>query len=337
MDMSMKETLKDLCLAYGPSGREDQVAGVIADLLEGHVDSLSRDAMGNLIAVKHGREPGRVMVAAHMDEIGLMVTHIEESGLLRVDAVGGVNAARAIYRQVKFENGARGVVCCDSDVLAKPGDITMAHLYIDLGASDAETAGKAVQVGDIAVFTVEFLDLGDKVSCAAMDNRVACAVLVETLKALDTPQMDVYGVFTTQEELGLRGAQTAAFAIRPDLGIAVDLTLAADVPGVKRSSLKLGGGACIKIKDSSVVCSPRVVAHLTEAAAALGLMTQREVLVAGGTDTKSMQLSGAGVPAGAISVAARNVHSPVEMVDIHDVEGASALLTQALKGGWKIQ
>lgn len=335
--MHIQEILKDLCLAYGPSGREDEVAGVIAGMLEGHVDSLSRDAMGNLIAVKKGREPGRVMVAAHMDEIGLMVTHIEDSGLARVDAVGGVNACRSIYRQVKFENGTRGVTGCDADALAKPQDITMAHLYIDLGVSSAEEAEALVQVGDVAVFTVDFLEMGDRVSCAAMDNRVACAVLVDALRALDTPQMDVYGVFTTQEELGLRGAQTAAFAIQPDWGIAVDLTLAADVPGAKRSNLKLGGGACIKIKDSSVVCSPRVVAHLTQAAQEAGLACQREVLVAGGTDTKSIQLSRAGVPAGAISVAARYVHAPVEMVDIRDVAGASALLAQALKEGWKVQ
>ena len=335
--MHIQEILKDLCLAYGPSGREDQVAGVIAGMLEGHVDSLSRDAMGNLVAIKKGREPGRVMVAAHMDEIGLMVTHIEDSGLVRVDAVGGVHAGRSIYRQVKFENGVRGVTGCDADALAKPQDITMAHLYIDLGVASAEEAAALVQVGDVAVFTVDFLEMGDRASCAAMDNRVACAVLVDTLLTLDTPQMDVYGVFTTQEELGLRGAQTAAFAIQPDWGVAVDLTLAADVPGSKRSNLKLGGGACIKIKDASVVCSPRVVAHLTEAAQQAGLPYQREVLVAGGTDTKSIQLSRAGVPAGAISVAARYVHAPVEMVDIRDVAGASALLTQALKGGWKVQ
>jgi endoglucanase len=269
-----------------------------------------------------------------MDEIGLIVTYVEEDGFLRIDAVGGVRPQTTAFRQIRFASGVMGVVGYETGKVKSFADLTMARLFVDIGASTREEALAKVAIGDIAHFTSEYIDMGKRACSKAMDNRAGCAVLVEMLKGLDHPAMDVVGVFTVQEEVGLRGAKTAAWSVNPDVGVALDVTVAADYPGAATASMKLGAGPCVKIKDASVVCTPSVVAWLEGAAAASGVKWQWEVLTAGGTDTAAIQLTGAGIPAGCISIAERYVHSQGEVVEITDLEDAVRLMIQAAQTGY---
>jgi len=332
--MNMKETLKKVCNTYGPTGNETVIASVIKEMLEGHVDSSSIDAMGNLIAYKKGSGEGKkIMLAAHMDQIGLMATYIEDNGFIRVATVGGMAPYRIVNRQVRFEDGTSGVVGQETKVPRKPTELTVNHLYIDIGAYSKEDAAKKVKVGDIAVFMSEFLEMGQCASSAAMDNRAGCAVLIETMRNLGDVVDDIYAVFTTQEEVGLRGARAAAFGIKPDYGVALDVTPAGDTPESMLFTVDLGKGAAVKIKDNSLICNPSIVKWLEDAAINANITWQREVLSYGGTAAGAMQLSRGGVPSGVISVPCRYVHSPAETVDIRDVVGATKLLITALTMG----
>lgn len=329
--MNSRETLMKLCMAFGPTGAEDKVSQVIEEMVRPYVDEIRRDAMGNLIAVKRGQGQGKVMVAAHMDQIGLMVTSIDENGFLRVANVGGIAPRSVLYRQVTFGNGTVG--CVGLNAKAPSLDkVTLEHVFIDIGCESRAEALEKVQIGDTCIMQANFLDMGQRMSSPAMDNRSACAVLVEALKRLDTPAMDVYGVFTTQEEVGLRGAKTAAFAIQPDVGIAVDITGESSYPEAEATcSMKMGQGAAVKVRDASVFCTPAVVRWMEETAKEEGIPYQREVLTFGGTDTQAIQLTGAGIPAGCISIPGRYIHSMCETIDGRDYEAAIALLAALLK------
>ncbi|MGI5878395.1 MAG: M42 family metallopeptidase [Christensenellales bacterium] len=336
--MDMRDTLERLCRAYGPTGRESDTADVIEAMVAPYVDRVRRDAMGNLIAERRGGGKGRVMLSAHMDEIGLMVIHIESSGFLRVCAVGGVNPIRSAYRQVAFGNGVRGVVGVETktlrDTVKDPSKLTFNEMFVDIGAASYEEAAHMVEIGDVAVFMSDFMVMGRRVSAAAMDNRAGCAVQVEALKALGESPMDLYAVFSAQEEVGLRGARTSAFGIEPTVAVAIDVTPAGDTPGSVLSTVDLGRGPAVKIRDSSVLCNPSVVAWLEDAARRAGVAWQREVLTAGGTDAGAIQSSRGGVPSGVVSIPTRYVHSPAETVDISDMEGAAALIVRALETGY---
>ena len=332
--MDMRNTLKALCQSYGPTGNEGSVARVIREMVAPVADEITTDAMGNLIVVKKGRGQGRLMMAAHMDEIGLMVTYVEEDGFLRIDAVGGVRPQSTAFRQIRFENGVAGVVGYESAKVKNFAELTFPRMFVDIGASSREEALQKVAIGDIAHFTSEYIDMGRRACSKSMDNRAGCAVLVEMLKGLEDAAMDVVGVFTVQEEVGLRGAKTAAWSVNPDVGVALDVTSAADHPGAPTAAMKLGGGPCVKIKDASVICTPSVVAWLEQAARDAQVPWQREVLTAGGTDTVAMQMTGAGIPAGCISLATRYIHSQGEVLEISDLEQAALLLIQAAKTGY---
>lgn len=332
--MDMRNTLKTLCESYGPTGNEGAVAGIIRDMLKDVADEMKIDTMGNLIVLKKGQGKGKLMVAAHMDEIGLMVTHIEDDGYLRIDAVGGVRPQTTAFRQIRFENGVIGVVGYENTEVKSFAELTMNKLFVDIGAANREEAQEKVKIGDIAHFTGEYVDMGRRASSKAMDDRAGCAVLVELLKSLECPAMDVVGVFTVQEEVGLRGAKTAAWSVDPDVGVALDVTLASDHPGAVKLAMKLGKGPCVKIKDASVICTPSVVAWLEQAADDAKVAYQREVLTAGGTDTAAIQMTGAGIPAGCISFATRYVHSQGEVVEISDLEDSVRLLAQAANMGY---
>ena len=326
---TIKDTLLTLARAYGATGRESNIASVIRGMIEPYVDEIATDALGNLIATRKGAGK-KIMVAAHMDHIGFIVTHIDKKGFLRVHNVGGINRANSLNRRVVFANGVNGVLSHEVEDFS-PANSPMSKLFIDIGARSREEAEAMVDVGDVAVYAPDVFEMGRRVSGPAMDNRAGCALLVEALKALESRENTVVAVFTTQEEVGLRGAQTAAFALEPDLAIAVDVTDTGDLPEHKYPmDCHLGKGPAVKVMDHSVLCTPKVRSALEEAGLMAAVPVQKDILQFGGTDTAALQRSRSGVPAGAISIPTRYIHSPSEMCAVRDVEQAAALLAQAL-------
>ncbi len=325
----MKDTLKKLCAAYGATGRESCVARVIEEMVKPYVDETRVDALGNLIAVKKGAEGGRrIMLAAHMDHIGFVVSAIDEKGFVRVGSVGGVSKVNSQNRRVVFENGVSGVLSGELE----NHDVTdgnMTKMFIDLGVSSREEAEKLVQLGDVAVYAPDVFELaGGLMAGPAMDNRAGCAVVVEALKVLGETRNEVVAVFTTQEEVGLRGAKAAAYEINPDVGIALDVTLCGDTPKGPKIAVKMGAGIAIKILDRSVICHPGVVRELEEAAERVGAAWQREVLTSGGTDAGAIQAVRSGIPCGVLSIPCRYVHSAAETVSLKDMENGVKTLAE---------
>lgn len=322
--MDMLKTLQDLNACHGPSGDENEVADVLKKLAMPFVDECSRDTMGNLIAHKKG-SGSRVMFAAHMDSIGCIVTHIEKEGYLRFCKVGGLHAPDLISTPVRFKNGVKGTICLSEAV--EPKAMTLDDLYIDIGAHDEEEARAMVHIGDTAVYNTPTYSAGDRLISPYMDNRISCLVLLMAMEQLQHSENDLYFVFTAQGELGLRGARTAAFAIDPDYGVAVDVTISGDELGTKHAgSSKLGGGAAIKVMDSSIICHPQMVSKLEELAKERGIETQLDVIKSGGTDAGSIYITRMGVLTGGISVPCRYIHTPQEMVDRGDVEHCARLV-----------
>jgi putative aminopeptidase FrvX len=328
--MSTVETLKELLGIYGPSGREEQVADAIEKMVKPHADEIRRDVMGNLVAVKRGG--GRkVMLAAHMDQIGLMVTHIDGNGFLRATQVGGVTPVWTLFAHVRFENGTKGVIGYETK--AEGYDkLKHEHLFIDIGARTREEAEARVQIGDMAVFDTPITESGRHLSSGAMDDRTGCAVLVEVLRRVKDSPYDVYAVFTSQEEVGTRGAHTAAWGIMPELGIAVDITPSPDTPeSTKVCSVEIGRGPAVKVRDNSLICHPRVRRWLEDAAKSRSIPFQYEVLTFGGTDAGAIQASREGIPSGVVSVPTRYGHSTAETIDKEDLEQCVELLLAALQ------
>ena len=319
------DTLKKVLAVYGPTGKEENVADCVKKMLEGKVDSFRTDAMGNLIVEKKGKENGKtIMFSAHMDHIGLVVTDIEDEGYLRVTSVGGVSVSMSKTRHVVFANGVEGVVVCQP---TNGETETLAHLFVDIGAEDKADALTKVQLGDVCVYAPDCFMLGEhRIASPAMDDRCAVALLVELLCQMEENENTVVGVFSTQEEVGLRGATVAAYSVNPDLGVALDVTGWGDTPEVKLPAVKLGKGAAVKFMDRSMVATPAVRDALIAAAEKAGVSYQREVLPYGGTDGAAIQHSRGGVPAGTLSIPCRYVHSACEVIDMRDMESALAIL-----------
>lgn len=312
------ELLKKLTQNYGPSGCETSLHGIIKEEISKYVDEIYTDALGNLIAHKKGNGK-KVMVCAHVDEIGIMATHIDEKGYIRFTKIGGIGAATSLYQRVKFANGTVGVVSYDP----KDGDIKslkLSNMYIDIGALSKEEAEKLVSVGDEAMFIGDLAETGSNVISKAMDDRAGVYVMIEALKVMKDCPNDLYYVFTSQEEVGLRGAKGSAFDIEPDVALAIDVTDTGDTPGCPRMAVKLGDGACIKIIDSSILCSKVVRDLLDKLAEEKGIKVQYEVLQAGGTDAGAIHLSRGGVLTGGISIPTRYIHTPSEMVNKFDLK-----------------
>ena len=327
----MKPLIQKLVETQGPSGYETQIRSVVREEVEPYADALHVDALGNLIVQKgKGSADGiKIMLAAHIDEIGVMVTQVDENGFVRFTTLGGVRTFTCIGGRVRFLNGASGVISMElfddmsDDMLKVP---TFEQLYIDLGLSSNQDA--PVRIGDVAIFDRPFLDLGERLVAKSIDDRIGVAVLIETLRQIkDTPHQ-LYFVFSTQEEVGLRGATTAAFGISPDLGLAVDVTRTGDTPRRTkiRMEVSLGKGPAIKVRDSGMLADRRVVDWMVRGAENLKLPYQMEILERGSTDARAMQLTQAGIPAGCLSIPCRYIHSPSEMVDIEDVQNAVHLL-----------
>lgn len=324
----MKEIIKQLVEAYGPSGHEQEVRALIRNLVASRADEMRTDALGNLIVLKKGTGGGkRVMVAAHMDELGVIVTYVDKKGFLRFATIGGVSPLTLVGSRVRFANGAVGVINWEKWLHGdtKP---TFEELFIDVGAPGPDKC--PVGVGDMACFVRPMDDLGQRIVAKAMDDRIGCAVAVQTLLEMGGSPNDVYFVFTTQEELGTRGAMVSAFGIEPEVGLAVDVTLTGDTPEAHPRSVELGAGPAIKVMDSGAITHPGVKRWMIAAAERLGIKYQLEVLEFGGTDARSIQRSGAGVPAGCLSIPTRYIHTPSEMVDYGDVQGAVRLLVELL-------
>ena len=328
--MEVLELLKVLNETHGPSGDEGGVREKIAELARPFADELITDTLGSLIVRKKGDGP-RVMLAAHMDSIGFIVTHIEKEGFLRVGRLGGIVPREAAYAPVRFKNGVRGVFVPEEK--ADFGKLKLDQCYIDIGAGDEEEAKRLVQVGDTAVYDGPVRLQGSRVTAPYLDDRLACAVLLSALERIRTPACDLYLVFTVQEEVGLRGARTAAWRAEPDVGIAVDVTDVDDTPGSEKSgTARLGGGAAVKVMDSSVICHPGIVARLEELAGAEGIPTQRDILRAGGTDAGAIHTARLGVRTGGISIPCRYIHTPVETADLEDAEACVRLAAALVRG-----
>lgn len=324
----MQELLKKLSSANGTSGNESSIADLIIEEIKGSVDWLGKDNLGNLICHKKGNGK-KVMLAAHMDEIGLMVTHIDDKGFLRFTNIGGHGATTLAAARVQFADGTIGVI--SNEHVEDIKELKLDKMYIDIGAKDETDAKAKVKIGDIAVFKNDPVVQGNRLIGKALDDRVGCAVLIKVLQGLKNSPYDVYGVFTVQEEVGLRGARTAAYKINPDVAFAIDVTLTGDTPGARTMSVKLGSGAAIKVMDKAVICHPAVKDALVKTAETNGIKYQLEVLEWGGTDAGAIHLTREGIPSGAVSIPSRFVHTPNEMIDLSDMEEAVKLLTHVLQ------
>ncbi|KAA3648192.1 MAG: M42 family peptidase [Chloroflexi bacterium] len=325
----MKELIQDLVQIAGPSGYEADVREYVQKDLKGHVDEMKVDPLGNLITRKGPKDGSglNVMLAAHLDEIGVIVTHLDDNGFARFTTVGGVFPRNTVGARVKFLNGTGGVIGMEPTGYSSVTPIN--QMYIDVGVT--KKSEMPVKVGDVAAFERTFEDLGKRLVSKALDDRVGVAVLIEIMKQLkDTPH-NVFGVFTVQEEVGVRGAAAAAYGVDPDLGIAIDVTLTGDTPKAKTMDVSLGKGPAIKVKDSGMISDPRVVAWMEAGAKRARIPYQKEILTGGSTDARAIQITREGVPAGCVSIPCRYVHSPSEMVDYKDVQDSVKLLVQLLK------
>ena len=314
------ELLKKLTNTFGPSGRENNIKDTITEEIKPYADEIITDALGNLIAHKKGTKD-KIMIAAHMDEIGIIATVIDENGFIRFSAVGGIYNKDLIARRVRFENGTVGVIGSEED----NKDRKINKMYIDIGASDKANALKYVNVGDMAVFCGEFLENENAVISKALDNRAGCYALIEAMKNVKS-ENDLYFVFTAQEEVGLRGAKTASYKINPDYALAIDVTDTGDTPEGIKMAVKSGKGAAIKIMDRSVLCDPYVRGVLTELSKNNNIAYQLEIMNDGGTDAGAISLSGNGVKTGGISIPTRYIHSPSEMISKKDLAECIKLL-----------
>jgi len=344
MGVSKMDLLKELCETPGIPGREERLRAIVRRELEPTVDEMRVDTMGNLICVKKNEGAPKLMIAAHMDEIGFVVSYIDEKkGWLRLVGLGGHDPRNMVAQRVTISTASGDL----PGVLypgIKPPHIQgpdeakvnppVSEFFVDMGLPAAEVQN-LVHIGDMVTMRRDFEEVGECVSAKALDNRVAVYVMIRALQAAQRFGFEVYAVATSQEEIGLRGALTSAYGIDPDVGIALDTTLAVDIPGVSEHEqvTQLGKGTAIKIFDGSVIANPKLVAYLRELADRRSILWQNEILPRGGTDAGAIQRVRAGVASGVISIPTRYIHSPVEMVHTGDVEASISLLAAFMEEG----
>lgn len=334
--------LKAVCEIPGAPGFENPIRNLIIQEIKDHVDEYSVDNMGNVIAIKKGvdnPENKKVMVAAHMDEIGFLVSHIDDQGFIRFQTLGGfdpktLTAQRVIIHGKKDIVGVMGskpIHVMKAEERNKPPKIE--EYFIDCGMSKEEVE-RVIEIGDPITRERELIEMGECVNCKSIDNRVSVYILIEALKNIQKPAYDFYGVFTVQEEVGIRGANVASHTLNPDFGIALDTTIAYDLPGAQSHErvTELGKGTAIKIMDAMTICDSRMVRYLKETAARHDIPWQPEILAAGGTDTSGVQRMGKhGSIAGAISIPTRHLHQVIEMAHKEDISASIDLLIFALE------
>lgn len=326
----MIELMKQLVSSDSPPGHEKAVRDFIRETVTSHADEIRVDKLGNLLVRKgeKAKDGLRVMIAAHMDEIGLVATHIAEGGFVRVSNLGGVHGAYAVGQRVRFLNGTCGVIGHEFEGFAEE-KISLDQLFVDVGATSDKNC--PVQIGEAAVFDGRFQEIAGRWTGKALDNRVSVAVLIETLRILGKSPHELWFVFTAMEEGGRKGAGPAAFGIDPDIGIALDVITAGDTPKGFQSPVVLGKGPVLKMMDAGAIADPALMAAVESAAAKIRLHMQRAVLKRGATDASMIQIARAGVPSANLGIPARYIHSPVELVDARDVEKTVSLLLQLLE------
>jgi len=341
------DLLRELTATPGVPGREDRIRDLILKRIEDHVDSVETDAMGNLIAIRKPRpggeakpKPLKVMLAAHMDQIGFLVKHIDEKGHLRVNNVGGFDTRNLFARNaivctregdlpaVMNPAGKPVHIASDEDKKKVP---EIHEFYLDL-AMDAEAVKAQVRLGDMVVLRSPFEEVGDAVVSQCLDNRVGCWALIRTLQRLEQHACEVIAVFTVQEEVGLRGAGPAAFGVEPDIALSCDTTLCCDTPGVPSEErvTEFGKGVCLKIMDSSTITDLRLVEELERVADERGIPHQRGLLPRGGQDGAMLQRSRAGVRTAVFACPVRYIHTVTEMAHKTDLHSYPDLLTAYL-------
>ena len=341
----MKKLLEKLSNAPGISGFEEEIRKIIFNELDGVVDEIKIDDMGNLIAVKNGDPNGKkIMLAAHMDEIGLMVRYVDSKGFVKFSKIGGINDQMLLNQDIYIQssNGnVNGVIGSKPPHKMKKSEkgkvVEYDKMFIDIGASNKEEALKMVQIGDPIIIKQNFQDLGNSlVKGKALDNRAGCAVLVEVLKRAKS-SAKIYGVGTVQEEVGLKGAKTSAFRINPDMAFALDVTIAGDHPGIKNEEApsKLGEGPTIVLADQSgdgIITHPKIKELLITVAEKENIPFQLEVSEGGTTDGTAIHLTRQGIPTGVISPPSRYIHTPVSVVNMEDMENTVKLIVAVLNG-----
>ncbi|TAH40010.1 MAG: M42 family peptidase [Bacteroidetes bacterium] len=331
--------LKEICETAGAPGFENRIREIVLREVDSLVDRVTVDNLGNVTAFKKGKQSKKVMIAAHMDEIGFIVTHIDDKGFLRFHTLGGfdpktLTAQRVIVHGKKDLVGVMGSKPIHIMTTDEKNKVPQIHDYfIDLGMNKKEVE-KFISVGNPITRQRELIEMGNCVNCKSIDNRVSVFILIETLRKLKSVPYDVYAVFTVQEEVGIRGAGVAAHQIEPDFGFGLDTTIAYDVPGAQphEKVTSLGGGAGIKIMDSSTICDVRMVEFMKKTATKSKIKWQPEILQAGGTDTAGIQRMGkTGAISGAISIPTRHIHQVIEMADKNDITNCIRLLEVCLK------
>jgi len=332
--------LKEIAEVAGAPGHEQRVREIVLREVTPLVDEIKVDNMGNVYAIKKGKEDKKVMVGAHMDEIGFMVTHIDDQGFVRFHTLGGFDPKTLTAQRVIIhgKEDIIGVMGSKPIHVMSPEERTKmpksTDYFIDLGMNKEEVE-KIVSVGDPITRERGLIEMGNCVNCKSLDNRLAVFILIETLRSLKDKAVpyDIYGVFTVQEEVGIRGASVAALEIKPHFGFGLDTTIAFDVPGAKPEEVvtKLGDGTAIKVMDSSTICDYRMVKYMEKVASKHDIKYQKEILTAGGTDTAGIQrMSPGGSIAGAISIPTRHIHQVIEMADKDDILGSIHLLSNCL-------
>jgi endoglucanase len=341
--MSLADNLEQLSNACGVAGREEEVRNLMVKLLKPHADEVVVDRLENVIAVKKGKpDKPKVMLAAHMDEVGLMVKTITKEGFLQFTKMGGIDDRILMAQKVNIlteKEKLPGVVGSKPPHIQKEEErkkiVTYDELFIDIGAKNREDAKQmGVKIGDPIAFDAKYVKLGDDaVMGKAFDDRVGCAALIEAVKQVQDTECTVYAVGTVQEELGLRGAGTAAFRVDPDVGIALDVTIAGDVPGVREfdTSVKMGKGPSLTVSDSGLITHPKVLRLLMDAAEENKIAFQLETGLMGATDAARISLTRQGVPSGTISIPTRYIHSPAGLISLKDAENTAKLAVAAVQ------
>ena len=329
--------LSKICTTPGAPGFEQKVRELVIEQVTPLVDEVQVDNMGNVYAIKRGTGDKKVMIGAHMDEIGFIVTHIDDNGFLRFHTLGGfdpktLTAQRVIVHGKKDVIGvmaSKPIHVMTADERAKVAKLS--DYFIDTGLT-AEEVKEMITIGDPITREREFIEMGNCVNGKSLDNRLAVFILIETLKNLKDKEVpyDIYGVFTVQEEVGIRGANVSALRINPDFGFGLDTTIAFDLPGAAAHEkiTELGKGTAIKIMDASTICDYRMVRYMKETADKHKIKWQPEILTAGGTDTAGIQrMTEGGSIAGAVSIPTRHLHQVIEMAHKDDIQGSIDLLT----------
>jgi tetrahedral aminopeptidase len=330
----MKSLIQKLVETPGPSGHETRVRELVKTEIEPLVDELYVDRLGNLIARKGqpAADGLQIMLAAHLDEVGVAASHIDQQGFVRFLPVGALSPLTCLGSRVQFLNGASGVIGAErlSDESKTPA---FGQMFIDLGLSSRSEC--PVRVGDQAVFVQPFLDLGQRLAGKALDDRAGVAMLVEVLRGMQEPGFQtphgLYFVFSVQEQVGARGAITAAYGVDPDLGMVVDATPAGDTPAGRQPGVSLGKGPAVRVRDGSTLFDPSIVDWMVRIAEEARLPYQLEVIEKEYTGGRAIQLSHAGVPVGCLSLPCRYLHSASEMVDTRDLQNGVRLLLELLR------